>query len=411
MTENFTFLQPSQSDRPYTISEINEGIAVAIESGNTLVWVEGEISNWKPSGSGHCYFKLKDAQSQIPSVMWRNCVEQLSFAPEDGVAVMAIASIRVYQRGGYYQLDIHRMQPIGSGALAAAFEKLKAKLEKEGLFDTSRKRPLPQSIRRIGVVSSKHGAAIRDIVRVVASRAPQTDIVLVDSAVQGEKAPSEIAAGIKVLNDYGNVDCIIVGRGGGSIEDLWAFNDEIVARAIYNSKIPVISAVGHEIDFTISDFVADIRAATPSAAAEMAVPDCEESRRYFGSCSDRFSKLVSGYFEDINSRYKRLESRSTLKKPAQMLLNASQMHDELQERCNKNFRFLFHKLTSRFSSACSRLDSLSPISILARGYTVVSLQDGNVIRQASQLSVNDEVIMKFCKGSARGTIINVDDQS
>jgi exodeoxyribonuclease VII large subunit len=410
MSEDFNFLGPSQSDRPYTISEINEGIALTIESGNTLVWVEGELSNWKPSGSGHCYFKLKDAQSQIPSVMWRNCVEMLNFKPEDGVAVMAIASIRVYQRGGYYQLDVHRMQPIGSGALAAAFEKLKAKLEKEGLFETSRKRPLPQSIRRIGVVSSKHGAAIRDIVRVVASRAPQTDIVLVDSAVQGEKAPSEISAGIKLLNEYGKVDCIIVGRGGGSVEDLWAFNDETVARAIYDSKIPIISAVGHEIDFTISDFVADVRAATPSAAAETAVPDCEENRRYFAGCSDRFSKLISGYFEDIDSRYKSALSRSALKKPAQMILNALQLHDELRERCNKNFRFLFHKLTSRFSYACSRLDSLSPLSVLARGYSVVSLPDGNVIKQAKQLSVNDEVIMKFCKGSAKGKIVSVDDQ-
>jgi exodeoxyribonuclease VII large subunit len=409
MSENFTFLQPSQSDRPYTISEINEGVALAIESGNTLVWVEGEISNWKPSGSGHCYFKLKDAQSQIPSVMWRNCVEQLSFRPEDGMAVMAIASIRVYQKGGYYQLDIHRLQPIGSGALAAAFEKLKAKLEKEGLFETSRKRPLPQSIRRIGVVSSKHGAAIRDIVRVVASRAPQTDIILVDSAVQGEKAPLEIAAGIKLLNECGNVDCIIVGRGGGSVEDLWAFNDEIVARAIYESKIPVISAVGHEIDFTISDFVADVRAATPSAAAEIAVPDCEENRRYFEICSDRFSKLISGYFEDIDSRYKTALSRSALKRPAQMIFNGRQMNDDLQERCNKNFKFLFHKLTSRFSSACSRLDSLSPLSVFARGYSIVSLPDGNVIKQARQLSVNDEVIMKFCEGSAKGKILSIDD--
>src|SRR5690554_135834 len=200
MNNDYQFLTPAESEHPYTISEINSGVANIIESGNTLVWVEGEISNWKKASSGHVYFRLKDQNSQIPSVIWRSSVSDLRFEPQDGMAVIAIASIRVYQRGGYYQLDVHRMQPLGTGALQIAFEQLKAKLEKEGLFDPVHKRPLPQSINTIGVVTSKNGAAIHDIIKVISSRAPQTDIVLVDVAVQGDKAPSEIAQAIRLLN-------------------------------------------------------------------------------------------------------------------------------------------------------------------------------------------------------------------
>jgi exodeoxyribonuclease VII large subunit len=202
MSENNIFLTPQQSQRPYTISEINQGIALAIESSNNLVWIEGEISNWKPSSSGHIYFRLKDAESQIPAVIWRSAAAQIKCKPEDGMAVMAIGSIRVYQKGGYYQLDIHRIQEVGSGALNAAFEKLKNRLQKEGLFAAEHKKPLPETIRRIGVITSKHGAAFKDILRVATSRSTQVEIVLIDVPVQGEKAAPEIAKAVRTMNEY-----------------------------------------------------------------------------------------------------------------------------------------------------------------------------------------------------------------
>lgn len=408
MNESFEFLSPQESDHPYTISEINEGISLLLESGNTLIWVEGEISNWKPSSSGHCYFRLKDQQCQIPAVIWRTSAQQLSFKPQDGDAVMAVASIRVYQKGGYYQLDIHRLQPLGSGALHAAFEKLKSKLEQEGLFDVSHKKALPDSITTLGVVTSKRGAAIQDIIRVVASRAPQTDIILSDVAVQGEAAAASIAAAIRDFNAYGKVDCIIAGRGGGSIEDLWAFNEEIVARAIYESKIPVISAVGHEIDFTIADFVADLRAPTPSAAAEMVVADNKESQRYFSAYVDRFSVAFQRYFLDIQDRYDGLVNRNALRRPLRMLLEASQYCDDLEHQCSRSLAMILRRDVARLSSAASRLNSLSPLSVLARGYGVISKEDGKAVRSSSELTPGEMVKLRFYSGVALGNIISVD---
>ncbi|HEX3019092.1 MAG TPA: exodeoxyribonuclease VII large subunit [Chitinispirillaceae bacterium] len=408
MSDTFEFLSPQQSDRPYTVSEINEGISLLLESGNTLIWVEGEISNWKPSSSGHYYFRLKDSACQIPAVIWRSSAEQLSFKPQDGVAVMAIGSIRVYQKGGYYQLDIHRMQPLGCGALHAAFEKLKNKLEQEGLFDISHKKTIPESITTLGIVTSKRGAAIQDMVRVISSRAPQTDIILIDVPVQGETAPAAIAAAIRDLNDYRKVDCIIVGRGGGSIEDLWAFNEEIVARAIYESEIPVISAVGHEIDFTIADFVADVRAPTPSAAAEIVVADNKESRRYFTAYAERFRIAFQRYYLDIQDRFNSLCKRNALRNPLRMLRESNQYCDDLEHRYLRGFEMVLKRDLSRLSSAASRLNSLSPLSVLARGYSVVTNKDGKAVRNSNQLSAGEAIKLRFFEGSALGSIISVD---
>lgn len=409
MSEDFIFLSPQESDQPYSISEINEGIAILLESGNSLVWVEGEISNWKPSSSGHIYFRLKDQQSQIPAVIWRSNVSQLKFEPCEGIAVSAIASIRVYQRGGYYQLDVHRMQPLGSGALYAAFERLKASLEREGLFDPLHKKPLPQSIRRLGVVTSKRGAALRDIIRVVASRAPQTDIVLVDVQVQGDKAAGEIAAAIKFLNEYGNVDCIIAGRGGGSIEDLWAFNEEIVARAIFDSGIPVISAVGHEIDFTIADFVADVRAATPSAAAEIAVSDSRENQRYFQNCTERFTVAARRYFSDVNERFVSAAENRALRRPLRMFSDAVQTKDDLEGRYFREMEVTLQKKYARMSAVCARLGAINPLSVLARGYSIVSTRDGASVRSSEQVVPGTKVKLKFFKGSAGAIIDSIDN--
>jgi exodeoxyribonuclease VII large subunit len=407
----FEFLTPSQSDRPYTVAEINEGIAALVESANSLVWVEGEISNWKPTSSGHCYFRMKDQDSQIPAVMWKTTASQLTFKPQDGTAVMAVASIRVYQKGGYYQLDVHRMQPLGSGALHLAFEKLKLKLEKEGLFDLSFKKPIPESVATLGVITSKQGAAIHDIVRVISSRAPQTDIVLIDVPVQGIKAAPEIANAIAQMNEYGKVDCLIVGRGGGSIEDLWAFNEEVVARAIFNSQIPVISAIGHEIDFTIADFVADVRAPTPSAAAEIAVADSRENRHYFDSCAQRFSGASKRYFDGIKDQYSRIIMDKAFKIPIRMLKDSSQELDENEVRCKRNLKILLERAVSRFVHAGAKLDALSPLSVLSRGFAVVTGSDGLAIGDSKQLSIGDPVIISFCKGKAAAEIVSIDDSS
>jgi exodeoxyribonuclease VII large subunit len=410
MNENSIFFTPQQSPRPYTVSEINQGIAVAIESSNNLVWVEGEISNWKPSASGHCYFRLKDAESQIPAVIWRTALPQVKCKPEDGMAVMAIASVRVYQKGGYYQLDIHKMQEIGSGALNAAFEKLKLRLQKEGLFDQEHKKPLPESIRRIGVITSKRGAAFKDICRVASSRSSQVEIVLIDVLVQGEKAASDIAQALQLMNHYNNIDCIIVGRGGGSIEDLWAFNEEIVARAIYDSQIPVISAVGHEVDFTIADFVADVRAPTPSAAAEIAVRDQKDRLKLFNTQLERFSFTSRGYFQAIIKNHERFVMSSALKKPLRYLLENIQYRDELESAFTTRTAQLFKSYKTVFKGAGLRLNALSPLNILSRGYGVVTSSDGTVLKDSAKLHQDDLINIRFHRGSATAKVTDIKQQ-
>lgn len=400
----FEFLPPSRAERPYSVSEINEGIAVILESANSLVWVEGEISNCKVSSNGHCYLRLKDAESQIPAVLWRQTAAKLLFTPEDGMAVLVIASIRVYQKGGYYQLDIHRMEPRGKGALFAAFEQLKKKLAAQGLFDPKYKKALPVSIRRLGVVTSKQGAAIRDIVRVVASRSPQTDIVLVDVPVQGETAAPKIAAALCDLDASGTVDCIIVGRGGGSVEDLWPFNEEIVALAIFGCTTPVISAVGHEIDFTIADFVADVRAPTPSAAAEIATPDRRESRKFFDACASRFAGAIHRYFLETESRFESCLTSRSLRAPLHRIVESQQELDDHAQALNRRLHESVRSALTRFSNAASRLNAVSPLAVLSRGYSVVTTLDGKTVRSGEQLSPGDHVSLRFHQGSADATV-------
>jgi exodeoxyribonuclease VII large subunit len=397
-------LPPIQCDEPYSVSEINAGIAAILEAGNTLVWIEGEISNFKRASSGHCYLKLRDEYTQIPAVLWRSNAAKLDFELEDGMAVMAIASLKVYQRGGYYQLDIHRIQPSGVGALYAAFEKLKRKLEQQGLFDEAHKKPLPESVRTLGVITARTGAAIRDIIKVVAHRAPQTDILLKSITVQGDKAPKEIVQAIQDMNDYGDVDVIIVGRGGGSVEDLWAFNDEAVAQAIYNSHIPVISAVGHEIDFTIADFVADVRAPTPSAAAEIAVPDGHANRRYFEALLERFTGSTTRYFTDVRERYNDCLCSPGMRKPIRMLSEIQQRRDELEGRQNRALSSYLRVTRANLSRYARQLQALSPLSVLGRGYSVVTNEKGETVRDAGPLKENDLLRIRFHRGEAEAEV-------
>ncbi len=407
MTEFYTFLPPQQCERPYTVTEINDGIAECIESLGTLVWVEAEISNFKCASSGHYYLRLKDEQSQIPAVMWRSIAEKHPFDPEDGMAVAVIGSLRVYRKGGYYQLDIHRMQQSGVGALFAAFEKLKKKLEKEGLFDTVHKKPLPESVRTLGVITAKTGAAVRDILKVVATRAPQTEIILRSVPVQGTAAAPAIAAAIGEMNEHGKADCIILGRGGGSVEDLWAFNDERMVRAIFASKIPVIAAVGHEIDFTLSDFVADVRAPTPSAAAEIAIPDGRESRRYFEEITKRFSSAVQHYFASVNNTFDAIASTPVLKKAFYLVSDARQQCDNLHERNIRSMAHTMKNITARLSKSAAQLQALSPLAVLSRGYSTVSKEDGTRVTEAQKLQKGDPVHIRFFKGMATADVTEV----
>jgi exodeoxyribonuclease VII large subunit len=407
MTPQFSFKPPAELDRPYSVSEINEGIAILIETGGNAIWVEGEISNFKQASSGHCYLRIKDEQSVIPAVIWRSTAVRLGFTPADGQFVRAIAQIKVYKKGGYYQLDIMRMQEAGAGALFAAFEKLKQKLEKEGLFDTARKRPVPRPVKRLGVITSKSGAAVRDIIKVVRKRAPSTEIVLCDVLVQGPKAPHQIADAVRTMNEYGNIDCIIVGRGGGSIEDLAAFNDEAVARAIHASQIPVISAVGHETDFTIADFVADLRAPTPSAAAEAAVPDIEESRRLFIALCRKLAILVKHRVSDAQSAIFNLSARLSARKPSRVIADAYQRCDELRDRQFMAIKNRIALMRRQLGGQCARLEALSPLAVLSRGYSVTFNEDGKIIKDSAALTAGDRISLRFSRGGSSAIIESV----
>jgi len=407
MSNTFSFATPQTSEKPYTISEINEGISRIIENGNTLVWAEAELSNFKQASSGHCYLRLKDDSSQIPAVIWKQTFSQMKFAPQDGMQVLVIASIRVYQKGGYYQLDIHRMQEAGLGALYASFLALKDTLEKEGLFDPDKKKQIPSTINRLGILSSKRGAALFDIVKVVRSRSPRTDIVVLDIPVQGDAAPLKIIQAIRDMNHYGSVDCIILGRGGGSIEDLWAFNDEGVARAIFSSKIPIVSAVGHEIDFTIADFVADLRAPTPSAAAEMIIPDDAESTRYFISLCQRMHATFLSFFDARRQTYEKMARTMAWQQPLRLLADASQALDDLSARANRAMNVFMEKSKSQLVSAAGRLNALSPLGVMSRGYSVVSDKNGSTIKNAVDLIINDPITIYFHKGKAEAEVKEV----
>jgi len=408
MKAPFPFLSPHECEKPYTVTEINEGIGFVLESENTLVWVEAEISNFRPSSAGHCYFKLKDTISQIPAVMWRSVVQAHPFKPADGMSVAAIASVRVYRKGGYYQLEVHKMRPLGIGALHSAFEKLKQRLQAEGLFDPDRKKPLPESVKTLGVITAKTGAALQDIIKVVSRRAPNTDIILRSVPVQGNDAPAEICAAIGEMNQHGLADCIILGRGGGSIEDLWAFNDENVVRAIYASAIPVISAVGHEIDFTLSDFAADIRAPTPSAAAEMAVADDRENRRYFEEVSRRFSADIHLFFIAARERFGAVIRDPAFKKILYRISESRMQCAMLHERAIRAVSYGLRNFRAMLSGNAAKLDALSPLAVLSRGFSIVSKSDGAVVSDVKQITAGENIQIRLNKGSAGARVISTD---
>jgi len=393
----------AETSKVVSVSDITRQIKQSLEQRFARVWVQGEVSNFKRHTSGHLYFTLKDESAQISAAMWRSRAANLLFLPEDGMKVIARGAITVYPPRGNYQMDVDQLTPVGIGELQIAFERLKRKLSAEGLFDESRKRPLPKFPERIGVITSETGAALQDIRTVLSRRFPAVELILIPVRVQGAGASDEIARALREMNRYGRVDVIIVGRGGGSLEDLWAFNEEIVARAIAASRIPVVSAVGHEIDFTIADFVADLRAPTPSAAAEMVVPDRAELleliRNYEYTMRQGALQLIDGHRERVQS----LLSSYAFNRPKDIVREYAQRLDELARVQDMKARHLFEQAQRAHESLHKRLSGLGSESILKRGYAIVRRGE-SVITRAEHLRHEDEATIQFQDGSVTAKV-------
>lgn len=389
----------SDSRRIATVSQINNYIKALLDQMPVLqnIWIKGEISNFKRHSSGHLYLTLKDGGAVIKAVMFRNAAANLSFAPADGTKVLARGRISVYEAGGQYQMYIEEMEADGLGDLYAKFEALKKQLSEEGLFDDERKKPIPRFPETIGIVTSPTGAAIRDMINVIKRRCPMVKVIIYPCFVQGESAAQSIAAGIKYFNENKKVDVIIAGRGGGSIEDLWAFNEEITARSVAQSEIPVISAVGHEVDFTICDFAADLRAPTPSAAAELAVPDILELRRFTDTARVRMATLLKNRLDAQMRHFELLSSRSSITQFDRVLSDYSQGVDALYDRCVLAYKNNTESLNEKFNALCGKLSALSPLAIFERGYCSAQ-KDGKTVNNISQVEVGDNINIRLTGG-------------
>lgn len=383
--------------RVITVSELTRQIKQSLESEYPRIWLEGEISNFKHHTSGHLYFTLKDEGAQLSAVMWRTRVANLNFAPEDGMKVIVRGSITVYPPRGNYQIDIEQIQPVGIGELQIAFERLKQKLNAEGLFDAGMKKPIPEYPESIGIITSETGAALQDILSVLSRRQPSVDVVLAPVRVQGAGAAEEIAAAIKLMNLQHNVDVLIVGRGGGSLEDLWAFNEEIVARAIFASTIPVISAVGHEVDFSIADFVADLRAPTPSAAAEIAVKDRNEVLDHITSLCYTMRETINIQLDNFRKRIENVLSSYSFNRPRDLIREYTQRIDELDRTLDTSFSYISKSANQRYNSFTQRLYALNPENVLKRGYSIVR-KEKSVISHARSLHKGDSAEIQFHDG-------------
>ena len=387
--------------QPKSIYEINTYIKGLIEEEALLqdVYAVGEISNFKHHyATGHFYLTLKDDKSEIRAVMFRSYAAKVKFKPQDGMRVIVHGRIGVYQQNGSYQLYIDSMQPDGIGSLHLAYEQLKTRLDSEGLFDSAHKKEIPRFPSTIGIITSSTGAAIRDIIKVATSRCPSVKLVLFPSLVQGNDAPKELIKGLEYFNIVGNVDVIIIGRGGGSLEDLWAFNDESLARAIYGSKIPVISAVGHEIDFTICDFVSDMRAATPSHAAEIATPNMSEIIYKLDSFYSRAKEAIFDKINSLREEINDLSKSRCLRNPLQMLDIPTLRLSSLADKLGACMLSRVSNVRERFINANSKLVALNPMSVLSRGYGAVLDENNKVIKSINDIELNDNVVVMLKDG-------------
>ncbi len=388
-----------------SVTQLNEYLKMVLDGDRVLsnVFVRGEISNFKLYSSGHAYFTLKDDAGQLKSVMFRSYFSRLAFLPEDGMRVIAHGRVSVYESGGQYQLYVDDLQPDGAGSLALRFEQLKRKLAAEGLFDESRKRPLPPMPRRIGVITSPSGAAVHDIITVLGRRFPAAEMILYPSEVQGTQAPAQLISGVEFFSMTGLVDVIILGRGGGSAEDLWAFNDEYLARAVASCTVPVISAVGHESDFTICDFVSDRRAPTPSAAAELVVPDMGEILRGLANTRIGLQTLMQKRIAQEERFLRQIIQSRVFSRPEQMLDNFQIRLDERAATLDRAVEQTLLQKRQSITSIAGKLQALNPLSILSRGYATVS-RDGASITSVQQINENDTLDIRMADGSVRATV-------
>lgn len=397
------------SQRIVSVTQINEYIRATMDQDPVLnnIAVKGEISNYKLYPSGHHYFTLKDDGGALKCVMFRGNATRLRFRPENGMNIIAIGKISVFPRDGAYQLYCSTITLDGVGDLHAAFEQLKEKLSKEGLFDISHKKSLPQYPKTIGIITSAAGAAVHDMLRILRARYPLVRVVLLPVRVQGAEAPDEISAAISYANQYKLADLLIVGRGGGSIEDLWAFNDERVARAIYHSEIPVISAVGHEPDVTISDYVADLRAATPSNAAELSVPDQDALRqildRYSLSMETSLKKRVKAAREHLHL----LSSSATMQSPLQYIDLRREKLGYIEHHLLAAQKQFVHQKRLRYITNAAKLDALSPLKVLSRGYTLTQLSNGDLLRSIDQTQIGECVNITLTDGVITASVTDI----
>lgn len=390
----------------FTVSEVNGFIKNLIDGVPMLngLFIRGELSNYKIYPSGHHYFTLKDGECALRCVMFKGSAMKLRFRPENGMRVIAFGRISVYPRDGAYQLYCSSLTADGIGDLHIAFEQLKEKLYREGLFDESHKKPLPLYPQRIAIVTSSAGAAVHDMIRILRRRYPIAKVLLLPVRVQGVEAPPEIAGAIRYANRWQLADVLITGRGGGSLEDLWAFNDERVARAIYDSEIPVISAVGHEPDVTISDFVADRRASTPSNAAEIAVPDMAELLRSLQNAENRMAQGTLNVLDRQEKRLEVLEKKRVLSDPMAFLQDRRLQLDYVQQKLAGAAREQLADDTKKFTQLTAKLDALSPLKVLGRGYAMAQTTDGTVLRSSEQVLPGDRIRVQLAQGSLGCTV-------
>ena len=392
---------------PITVTDLNKYIKGRIDNDEMLnnVLVKGEISNFKNHYTGHMYFTLKDENSLIKCVMFKTYTTHLSFMPKDGMKVIVLGGVSVFERDGVYQIYAKAIKEDGLGNLYVAYEELKNKLSNEGLFDEKYKKPIPFMPKTIGVLTSNTGAVIRDIINVSTRRNPNVNIRLYPVPVQGSGAGEKIAEGIEFMNKNKLADVLILGRGGGSIEDLWPFNEEVVARAIFNSEIPIISAVGHETDFTIADFVADLRAPTPSAAAELAVANIDDVRETLKAYNNRYKVSLKKKIELMKMSYEKCMTRQAFKNPTQKINEQYMLIDMKVKSLQNSILLKIKEDKTKFVKEVAKLDALSPLKTLTRGYSIVSKQDGKIAKEVKDLSQGEKVSIRLSDGSVDAQVL------
>lgn len=392
-----------------TVTQLNEYVKMLLDRNQMLasVYIKGEISNFVNHRTGHFYFTLKDEGGTLRAVMFKGSNSKLKFLPENGMKVIVHGRVSGFVKSGDYQLYADDMEPDGIGSLYIRYEQLKRKLEAEGLFDASRKRRLPKIPSRVGIITSPTGAAIRDMINVTGRRFPFAKIILYPSLVQGDSAPAQLIRALDYFNETDSADVIIIGRGGGSIEDLWAFNNEELARAVAASRIPVISAVGHETDFTICDFAADMRAPTPSAAAEIAVPDTKELKRKFSNVISKMELSLIRKLEVLKRRFETAAKSRALSSPKYMIEDKRMILLNTLERLDNSFAMNFEKKKQQFALGTAKLEALNPMSVISRGYSAVFLGDGTLVKSVNQVSLGEEFSFKTGDGEVGAVVTSV----